>query len=206
MHPVDQIGTSGRSGSNQFSVRAQPVPSFTPGDVVIARRLGQIKLHAVSAPAAPFPSLGLNPGIALYPLNISLSLARRTSCYFFQMASASSEHALHNNNDVDYVIRYRFGGQGTRFEDRLLKGVCRTNNSRWLPGITEAGIAASYAVRGRITDRSTTRRRVDSAGVCSGDEEERAAGGLSIPVGDTFQCLLCALFRSLLVNVYMQCP
>jgi len=55
------------------------------------------------------------------------------------MASASADHAVHHNNDVDYVIRYRFGDAGKI--SRSSKMVDRHCRRRWKLTITDSSEA-----------------------------------------------------------------
>lgn len=55
------------------------------------------------------------------------------------MASASADHAVHHNNDVDYVIRYRFGGAGKIQQSQEMPG--RKTGIWWILTTTDASEA-----------------------------------------------------------------
>lgn len=56
------------------------------------------------------------------------------------------------------------------------------DNCRWLASSAAIGVDAPEVGGNRVADRGATGGRVDSAGLCSGDQEEFETRGLSVPV------------------------
>ncbi|BCR90548.1 anoctamin family protein [Aspergillus chevalieri] len=73
------------------------------------------------------------------------------------MASASADHAVHHNNDVDYVIRYRFGDADTSEAGKQLELLLRTLVEIGLQTEVRQGDESTLLVFVRATKKSVKR-------------------------------------------------